>query len=112
MSGNILIVDDDESTRMTVAALLEDAGFSVQEAGSVAEATSALGPSVDIVILDYHLSDGLGSSLVPIIRERAPRARVIVSSGSAHGLTFGDVSFVKGRPFAELEALVHALLRR
>ena len=80
----ILYVDDDASNRLTFSALLEDEGFEVEEAASFAEAKQVLesGRQWRIVLLDYRLGDGIGTALVPLVRERVPRAKVVMLSGS------------------------------
>ena len=79
----VLIVDDDDANRITLAALLEEAGCTVAEAGSLAEARVAIGGgrAATIVVLDVGLPDGSGLSLVPELNAAWPEARVVVVSG-------------------------------
>ncbi len=81
--ARVLLVDDDESVRITLAALLEDEGFSVELAGSSAEARSRIseGSRYDLVLLDQNLGDGLGIDLVPRLRAEVPMARIVLLSG-------------------------------
>ncbi len=81
----VLLVDDNGSNRVTLGLLLEDEGLQVELAGSLAEGREALcrhGASYDLVLLDLHLGDGLGTKLVPIARDKMPGARVMLISGS------------------------------
>lgn len=83
---NVLLIEDDESNRITLSVLLEDEGFTIFEAGSCAEANERLdasGATYDLILTDMHLGDGLGTDLVPRMRERFPRAKIVLISGSA-----------------------------
>lgn len=82
----VLLIEDDESNRITLSVLLEDEGFTIVEAGSCAEAREKLGLSdatYDLILTDLHLGDGLGSDLVNEMRARFPRAKIVLISGSA-----------------------------
>ena len=78
MTASILLVDDDESVRITLAALLEGEGFTVDAAESYAGALACLASEAaryDLVLLDQHLGDGEGSALLPQVRARQPASR-------------------------------------
>jgi DNA-binding response OmpR family regulator len=77
----VLLVDDSDAVRLTLAAILEDAGHDVVEAHSVATGRMRLDASFDLVVLDHQLGDGFGSALIPEVRAAAPAATVIVLSG-------------------------------
>jgi DNA-binding response OmpR family regulator len=78
----LLLVEDEESNRLTLEALLEDEGFQVECATTSHEAEQRIATRrYDVVVLDRGLGDRDGLSLVPQIRERLPRARVVVLSG-------------------------------
>lgn len=105
--ARVLLVDDDESTTITLSVLLEDAGYDVDVAASCAAARALLerGVRYDKVLLDYHLGDGLGTDLLPEARARLPGARIIIMSGSAEAggsRHAADGSFVKGAGFDDL----------
>ena len=113
--ATIVLVDDDESNLMTLAALLEDEGFVVRTAGSCAEARALLGDTAtaDVFLLDQHLRDGLGSELVSVIRDRLPHAKIVMMSGSLGEDDFPagvDACFEKGGAFSELLDLLRGLL--
>ena len=81
----LLVVDDDSSNRVTLSLLLEGEGFDVSEAASCADARALLsgeGARFDVVLLDQHLGDGLGSELLPEFRSRMPTAKLVQISGS------------------------------
>jgi two-component system response regulator RegA len=111
---SVLLIDDDESNRLTMSALLDNEGFEVQEATSFAEACAILSaaPSFRVVLADQHLGDGLGSELAPIIRSRLPGAKIVLMSGSAGDLPATDAwdgCFTKGDDFADLLELIRGL---
>ena len=109
----ILLVEDDESNRITTAALLEDEGFEVVVATSVAEAEAALrGPPPDVALLDGQLGDEDGLSLVPAIRAASPGARILLVSGAAAPGAAVDGAVEKGDGFAALLAAIEAQLGR
>lgn len=118
MSKSILLVDDDESNRIVLSALLEDDGFEVDVAASFAaamEKITADGVRYAIVLLDQHLGDGLGTDLVRPIRARLPRAKVVLISGSigddATDLTQVDAVAPKGVSFPDMLALIERVTR-
>jgi CheY-like chemotaxis protein len=115
----ILLVDDSTSNRMVLGSLLEDEGLSVDEAASFARARELIcaeGAAYDVVMLDQHLGDGLGTSLVPVVREHVPGARVMLISGSAEddlqSLGLFDATVSKDRDFNDVLTLVRRLLEQ
>lgn len=73
----VLIVDDELAARLIMQATLEEAGFAVTAAASVAEARAALDEGMpDLLILDVLLPDGDGISLCAEIRAR-PDGRAV-----------------------------------
>ncbi len=105
---NILLVDDDESNLVTLAALLEDEGFKVLFARSCEEARAVLdeGPVLDWALVDLNLADGSGLTLVPLLRARVAGAKVGILTGDPHAAEGAQVNAVlpKGLPFQELLA--------
>jgi DNA-binding response OmpR family regulator len=112
----LLLIDDDESNRVTLALLLEEEGFEVAVAASLAEAATALRAATagwDAVLLDSLLGDGRGHELVPLIRERAPSAKIVaVSGGSVEewARVRIDAALPKGMHFPEFVSGLRALL--
>lgn len=96
----VLLVEDDESNRMTMAALLEDDGLVVEEAASFAEARrriEAPGAAYDAFLMDSNLGDGYGPDLVPAIRRIFPAARIVSLSGNAsEDASWADAHAPKG----------------
>jgi DNA-binding response OmpR family regulator len=109
----ILIVDDSDSVRLTLAAIFEDAGHLVTQAESLAMARECLlGGGFDLVVLDVRLGDDHGPALIPEVRAALPSATIALLSGDP-GLEKGaDVVLAKGGdPFELLERLERAVAR-
>jgi DNA-binding response OmpR family regulator len=80
---NVLLVDDNEAFRLTMGAVLEEAGHAVTEADSLRAAGACLGArAFDVVLLDRHLPDGAGVELIAAIRRERPGARIAMMSGA------------------------------
>ncbi|WCM28630.1 response regulator transcription factor [Sphingomonas sp. QA11] len=113
-------MDDDDEIRDLVREQLVRAGFEVETAGDVRQATLALSASaIDIVILDLTLPDGDGIDLCQQLRTgQTHPAIIIVSARDAAadrilGLETGaDDYLVKPFEPRELIARVRGLLRR
>ena len=108
-SPRILLVDDSEILRVTTAALLEDAGYQVIEAGSVAQARASLGRGeLAAAIVDLHLGDGLGSDLLADLRAAHPGAAFVLLTGTAESIPgfSGDAYLLKGMAPDEMIARV------
>ncbi len=113
--ARVLLIDDDEANRLTLGALLDDAGHDVIEADALASARAALGDGsrFDLVVTDVNLEDGLGTDLLPMIRETQPGAGVLVISGGTQSQppALADAFVSKGTSPSELLAKIHKLLR-
>lgn len=116
MQRAVLLVDDDESSRVVLSVLLEDEGFRVDMAGSVAEARAMLAgeQGYHLVMLDQHLGDGRGTDLLALVRARAPGAKALLISGSVEegevDLAGFDAVIGKSTGFPELLAHIRRLL--
>jgi two-component system sensor kinase FixL len=81
---HVLVVEDDADTRANLCDILELDGYRVETAGTVAEALNRNNWSeISTIILDYKLPDGSAETLLPRLRQLAPNAAVIVSTGVA-----------------------------
>jgi DNA-binding response OmpR family regulator len=88
--ARILHVDDHQDTRLMMAALLQDRGYGVLTAGSVAEALELTKDvTFDLYILDVRLPDGTGVELCQKLREMRPGIPIIYYSA------YGDVAEVE-----------------
>ncbi|MDA7414866.1 response regulator transcription factor [Xenophilus arseniciresistens] len=116
----ILLVEDDNALAAAVCSYLRAKAFVVDTAASLAEARAALaGAQYAAVLLDLHLGDGDGLSLLPALRRLAERPIVIVLtardqvSDRIRGLDAGaDDYLVKPYDPAELLARLRAVERR
>jgi two-component system, response regulator RegA len=109
----LLLVDDRIDLRLTTAAILEDAGYEVVEAGSIAEARQVLDEkSLAAALVDVHLGDGSGLELVPVLRDRHPGAAVVLFTGSGANSELGgaDALLSKGMKPEEMLERVAALI--
>jgi CheY-like chemotaxis protein len=80
---SVLLVDDKDTARFALRALLEADGYNVVESGSVAQARERLGHSAyDLMIIDLHLGDGLGTELLDDVKRTDRRPVVVMLSGS------------------------------
>lgn len=83
-SARILLVEDESAVRELARQILEHEGWEVVEAGSLeqaADCTRASNGRFDLLLLDLHLPDGLGTQLADEIRRSGGNARVIFTTG-------------------------------
>ncbi|WP_433975570.1 response regulator [Tunturiibacter lichenicola] len=78
----ILLVDDDELTRLTMDALLKDHGFEVTNVSSVSEALKRISSETyDVLLSDLHMPGaGDGLTVVSAMRHANPRAITMLLS--------------------------------
>lgn len=82
VSLHILAIDDDADTCANLRDILELDNYSVDTAGSAAQALArADWDKYAMIILDRRLPDGSAEELLPRLRERAPQAAIIVLTG-------------------------------
>jgi len=83
-NGQLLVVDDEESLRITTAAILEREGYLVDTASSGDEAIALLDQKdYDLVLTDLHMEGGDGLSLLNQIRSHSPLTISVVLTGFA-----------------------------
>jgi CheY-like chemotaxis protein len=80
--ATILLVDDDEALRQTLAAVLQEHGYDVTTAGSVTEALKLItAGSYDVLLSDLHMPGrGDGLTVVSAMRHANPQAITILLS--------------------------------
>lgn len=81
--GRILIVDDDNDVRGSLARMLEVAGYHCDEAPDAVTALTKLTPNVDLVLTDLRMPGMDGLSLLKRIMSEHPSIAVILISGYA-----------------------------
>ena len=116
----VLLVEDDENLRVTLADNLEEQGYLVTAVATVKAAQQALETAkVDLVVLDLMLPDGDGYQLCREIRAQRLPVRVLMLTARSleedlvRGFDAGaDDYLTKPYRLRELLARVAALLRR
>jgi signal transduction histidine kinase len=82
--ARLLVVDDEESLRITTAAIFEKEGYVVDTASSGDEAIALLNNTdYDLVLTDLHMEGGDGLSVLNQIRRSAPLTISVVLTGFA-----------------------------
>lgn len=82
---NVLVVEDEPLIRLALASALEDAGYSVLEAGTVLQAIALLSKwEIDGVVTDVDVPGGLsGLDLVDLICALNKPCGIVVTSGKS-----------------------------
>lgn len=116
---HILVVDDEETIRETVSAMLEALGHAVEAFGDAATALTRLdNEPCDIVISDIRMPGMDGLSLIKEIKERFPNTDIITMTG--YGSSYSYTNVIKAgasdfiaKPFGldEIEAKLNRLIR-
>ena len=79
---SLLVLDDDAPLRTRLGRALEQRGFEPTLVGSVSEALAAVRSHAPaFAVLDMRLEDGSGLSVVDILRDVRPDARIIMLTG-------------------------------
>ena len=82
--AKLLVVDDEESLRITTAAIFEKEGYIVDTASSGDEAIDLLSKTdYDLVLTDLHMEGGDGLTVLNQIRRHAPLTISVVLTGFA-----------------------------
>jgi len=83
--GTALLVDDEETVRLTTSAMLAEFGYQVIEAGSAEEALRFLraGATVDLVVTDHLMPGMSGTDLARVIQQFRADLPVLIISGYA-----------------------------
>ena len=77
-AAKILVVDDEQLIRWSLAERLTQDGYTVVEAGTAKEALQRTGPDIDLVLLDYRLPDSDGLRVLKQIKSTEPDIPVIL----------------------------------
>lgn len=125
MKNRLLVVEDDESLRLTLIDNLELEGYEIFSASTIAEAKSvfyqqnATGQEINLIVLDLMLPDGSGYDLCEEIRLNNQSVMVLMLTARTLDADL-QMGFNKGaddyltKPYkvAELLLRIKALLRR
>jgi DNA-binding response OmpR family regulator len=108
-----LVVDDDAGLRTLSRIVLELEGFSVREAGSVADAETALAETRPaVVLLDVHLGHEQSGALFARLRaEGIPVAAVTGTADLGDVRDWADATLAKPFDPAELIAIAKRLAK-
>jgi len=118
--SSVLVVDDEAALRRTLRASLATSGFSVEEAGTGADAIAAVQRrAFDLVLLDVNMPGISGVEACRQIRALAPRTGIVMvtvkdaEEDKIRALDAGADDYVtKPFRFRELIARLRAVLRR
>jgi DNA-binding NtrC family response regulator len=78
----ILVIDDDQSIRETLAAILQDNGYSVDLAENGYEAIQkSETTNYNLALIDIRLPDMEGTALLSKLKARVPKTRKIIVTG-------------------------------
>ncbi len=116
----LLVIEDDETLRQSLAAKLSDEGFAVEQAGDGREGLYfSLEYPVDLAIIDLGLPEMSGLDIIRKVREDGKTYPILILTArdrwqdKVDGLSAGaDDYVVKPFHYEEVSARVNALLRR
>jgi two-component system response regulator PhoP len=116
----LLVIEDDDTLRETLAAQLAQAGYAVEQAADGREGLYfAMEYPVDLAIIDLGLPEVSGLDIIREAREKGRTYPILILTArdrwqdKVDGLSAGaDDYVVKPFHFEEVGARVHALLRR
>ena len=78
----VLIVDDDDDTRLLTKIFLNNFGYEVDSASSTSEALARFNPSLhDVVLTDNSMQGMTGAEMAHIIKLRSPATPVVMCTG-------------------------------
>lgn len=117
--GAVLIVDDVEDLRFSLAATVGREGYSAAVAATGREALEVLRSTVvELVFLDIGLPDGSGIDLIPKIQDISPGIDIIMLSGlndaksAVQALREGAIDYIV-KPFdlIEFKSALHRIMQ-
>ena len=79
----VLVVDDDDDTRLLTKMFLNNFGYEVDAANSTGEALARFDPALhDLVLTDNSMPGMTGAEMAHIIKLRSPNTPVVMCSGA------------------------------
>jgi DNA-binding response OmpR family regulator len=118
--GRVLVVDDNQSIRATIATYLSSQGYEVAEAADGLQGLEmGLSSAPDVIVLDVVMPSMDGFKVCQILRERDVQVPIIMLTertaieDKVSGFSLGADDYL-AKPFSplELELRIHALMRR
>lgn len=117
--SRVLVVEDQPNLLRSITTAIAEAGFTVESASSLSEATNRMKWQPDLILLDVMLPDGSGIDWLKSLRANFNELPVLILtardsiSDRVNGLNSGaDDYLVKPFSLDELLARLRALLRR
>ena len=117
--GAVLIVDDMEDLRFSLAGLVKKAGYSVSTAANGAQALEIAGSAIiDLIFLDIGLPDAHGISLISRLKDITPDTDIVMLTGindaktAVESLRAGAVDYIV-KPFdiIEFRSTLHRIMQ-
>ncbi len=118
--ARVLVADDDSSMREVLSRLLEEEGYTIDEAANGHEVLEKVAPGnktrPDIVLLDIGMPDADGIQVLQTMLEQGINTPVIIITGRGAGslvvkaMQIGAADYIR-KPFADLDDIVHAVKR-
>lgn len=92
----VLVVEDDENVRTSLAALLQGAGYEVVEANGVDAARKVIASqTLHAAVLDRYLGNLLGTDLIAELRQTQPGIVIAIVSGDPTHVAAADIRMTK-----------------
>lgn len=112
--GTVLIVDDSLEIRDLVTRLLNREGFEVVGSAATSEEAQDLAEQKrpDFVLLDFLMPQMNGAQLAPLLREKAPDARIIAFSGFLADKPNWADDFLDKRKMSDVAKVLKAFAER
>jgi CheY-like chemotaxis protein len=110
--ARILVIEDDQVTRLAVSTYLKHVGYDVLTASNGLEGVEVFRSCpdlIDLVLTDLRMPVMTGNEAVHQIRETRPDAKVICMTGSSEDVRLKGVP-VLAKPFS-LKTLYHLISR-
>src|SRR6185295_3964322 len=98
MTGNILIIDDEEQLRKLLSRIISLEGFKVEEAGTIKMGLDILKrKEIDVILCDVKLPDGNGVDFIKEAKKNYPQLEIILLT--AYGNIADGVKAIKNGGF-------------
>jgi DNA-binding NtrC family response regulator len=110
--ARIMIVDDDQSVRQLLAAILDDAGYATAQAENGRDALALLQSAhFDLVITDLVMPEQEGIETIKLLRRDFPDVKVIAMSGAFGGDYLRIAGYLGAHQTLQKPVSVDALLQ-